>query len=300
MPRDYYSSLVRSIQRCACEFPEDRISLYVTARNELLHFLEGQSINGAVREQELRAFEAAVDKIEFESVHPSEIVNAGSSIEILRPVSSRCDGLIRLKRSARLSRAGIFGLLTTAAIIVLSSTYLIVAWRLPEVSVASKPRSEVRLSDSSGSLVWPRPATYGVYALTENHLLDLSPLATKFPKHVIPPPILVDLTKITRLATGRAQFVIFKVDMEKNAPVEALVRLMTPTMPPSSPEQIQYWAVSNIAYEMKVSPVEGNAAMMLAQPKIVDFVFPSGRYVLVIKSTGYAFTIQSTSGTLQN
>ena len=51
------------------------------------------------------------------------------------------------------------------------------------------------------------------------------------------------------------------------------------------------WAVRGVAYAMKVAPVQGNPEMIVIRPQTDDFVFPAGRYALVLKALAYDFTV---------
>jgi hypothetical protein len=42
---------------------------------------------------------------------------------------------------------------------------------------------------------------------------------------------------------------------------------------------------------MKVAPIDGHRAMLLVRPPVADFAFPAGRYVLLLKSVAYDFSI---------
>ena len=48
------------------------------------------------------------------------------------------------------------------------------------------------------------------------------------------------------------------------------------------------WRIRDKSYEFKVSPIEGNREMFVAQP---DGVLPAGRYALVLNGYGYDFTV---------
>ena len=51
------------------------------------------------------------------------------------------------------------------------------------------------------------------------------------------------------------------------------------------------WTIRDTSYEMKVAPVDGNRAMLLVRPAAADFLFPAGRYALVLKSVPYDFSV---------
>ena len=45
------------------------------------------------------------------------------------------------------------------------------------------------------------------------------------------------------------------------------------------------------SYQMRVAPLADNPEMIALHPDPPDFVFPAGRYVLVLKDVGYDFTV---------
>ena len=50
------------------------------------------------------------------------------------------------------------------------------------------------------------------------------------------------------------------------------------------------WRVRSKSYKFKVSPLEGRNEMIVVQPN-PGFVFPPGRYALVLNGIGYDFTV---------
>ena len=51
------------------------------------------------------------------------------------------------------------------------------------------------------------------------------------------------------------------------------------------------WTIRNVSYDFRVAPVSENSEMLLIRPENPDFVFPAGRYGLVIKGQAYDFTV---------
>jgi hypothetical protein len=43
------------------------------------------------------------------------------------------------------------------------------------------------------------------------------------------------------------------------------------------------WTIRNMSYELRVAPLSEGSEMLMVRPENVDFVFPTGRYALVIK-----------------
>ena len=51
------------------------------------------------------------------------------------------------------------------------------------------------------------------------------------------------------------------------------------------------WAIRSNTHELRVGPVPENPEMLLLRPDDPDFVFPAGRYGVVLKGQAYDFTV---------
>ena len=51
------------------------------------------------------------------------------------------------------------------------------------------------------------------------------------------------------------------------------------------------WTIRNISYDFRVAPLGEGSDMLVITPESEDFVFPAGRYGLVVKGQAYDFTI---------
>jgi hypothetical protein len=51
------------------------------------------------------------------------------------------------------------------------------------------------------------------------------------------------------------------------------------------------WSVRGIAFDFRVAPLGDSPEMLVMRPDQSDFVFPAGRYGLVIKGQAYDFTV---------
>jgi hypothetical protein len=146
-------------------------------------------------------------------------------------------------------------------------------------------------------LPFPTPRTYGVYAGSPGQLFELEQLPIKVPD----PRVLVsaEITKPSRVTTpADLSFVVFRRDLANIALQTATVRVVArvqrstkfvegkPTIVPLD----GIWRIRSKAYEFKVSPLEGHNEMVVIQPN-PGFVFPPGRYALVLNGFGYDFTV---------
>ncbi|MDH6263357.1 hypothetical protein [Bradyrhizobium sp. BR13661] len=147
---------------------------------------------------------------------------------------------------------------------------------------------------------FPIPGDYGVYALNNGALEELEVLSEQVPdKRIAMSTPIMQPSRII-LPDGRAKFIVYRRDLANNAPERVDVRVVAqvtrahmfdakgkPTTAPVSGA----WNIRNITFAFRVRPLPGNAEMLLIQPESADFSLKPGRYVLVLKSQGYDFTI---------
>lgn len=147
---------------------------------------------------------------------------------------------------------------------------------------------------------FPLPSDYGVYALSNGALSELSVLSEQVPDKRIAMSTPINRPGNTVLADGKVKFVIYRRDLAGNAPervevrvVARVVRALTfdPKGKPSLLPVSDAWNIRNISYELRVRPVPSNPEMLLVQAEKPDFSLPAGRYVLVLKGQGYDFTV---------
>ena len=162
----------------------------------------------------------------------------------------------------------------------------------PALSAKATPRSGV--SDI------PLPSSYGVYALSEGKLtaLDLFPL--KIPDSRVAMSALISTPSQAHLAAGPLQFVVYRRDLASDSPDRVAVRVVAqvkraltfgPGGNPSYTNVEQSWVVRSNSYDMSVTPVADNPAMVVIRPQKAEFVLPAGRYALVVKKEAYDFTV---------
>ena len=51
------------------------------------------------------------------------------------------------------------------------------------------------------------------------------------------------------------------------------------------------WTIRNVSYDFRVAPLSEGSEMLMIRPENADFVFPAGRYGLVIKGQAYDLTV---------
>jgi hypothetical protein len=147
---------------------------------------------------------------------------------------------------------------------------------------------------------FPLPATFGVYALSDDRLSELKLLPGKVPDQRVAMSAAINSPSQTLVARGDAKFIVFRRDAASNAPDNAQVRVIarvTRAMGVDSSgraikSQVQdSWVIRAIAFPYKLGPIEGHPEMYLIQSDTPDLVLAPGRYALVIKGQGFDFTV---------
>jgi hypothetical protein len=153
---------------------------------------------------------------------------------------------------------------------------------------------------STGSLPFPLPNDYGVYALNNSKLSELYLLPEQVPDKRVAMSTPVSLPSRTTLPDGKAKFVVFRRDIANSAPERMEVRVVARVVraltfdakgKASFVPVSDAWNIRNVSYEFRVRPLPGNPEMLMAQSEDANFVLPAGRYVLALKNQGYDFTV---------
>src|SRR5262245_17151983 len=150
------------------------------------------------------------------------------------------------------------------------------------------------------SLGFPLPTVYGIYAVSGGQLFELEPLVGRVPDQKVFMSTPVKMASRTVLPDGRAVFIIYRRDAANSAPERVSVRVVAKvlramtfnTAGHASTMNVQdTWTIRNISYDFRVAPFGEGSEMLMITPESEDFVFPAGRYGLVIKGQAYDFTI---------
>ena len=145
------------------------------------------------------------------------------------------------------------------------------------------------------------PTEYGAYAVVNGQLTELEPLPIKVPDSRVAISAPISAPSRTHFPTGQFQFVIFRRDLSNNAPDRVAVRVVAQVMRvltfdaagnAKTTNNGQSWVIRNNSYQMRVAPFGDNPEMIVICPDPADFVFPAGRYALVLKGVGYDFTVE--------
>ena len=146
----------------------------------------------------------------------------------------------------------------------------------------------------------PLPDAYGVYAVDNGKLHELEALPGRVPDPRVFMSTPVKTPSRTMLPDGRLSFIVFRRDLTTSAPDRVAVRVIAKVMRgmtfnsaagASLAKLDDQWAIRGTSYDLRVAPVKENSEMLLLRPENPDFVFPAGRYGLVLKGQAFDFSV---------
>jgi hypothetical protein len=146
----------------------------------------------------------------------------------------------------------------------------------------------------------PIPTEYGVYAIVNDSLAELDQLPLKVPDPRVAISAISSVPSRTHLPDGNVKFVVFRRDFATSAPDRVSARVVAQVVRvlafdsaghARTTEVDDAWVIRSKEYHMRLGPFGDNPEMVLIRPDADDFVYPAGRYVLVLKGVGYDFTV---------
>jgi hypothetical protein len=210
-------------------------------------------------------------------------------------------------------RGSIVAIVVVALLVVLDRQFDLLGHRTPP-AVAAAPTSQKNYAPQPPPLVHaqlpavppttssglPLPGVYGVYALSGGQLSELEPLVGRVPDQKVFMSTPVKTPSHTVLPDGRVAFIVYRRDIAANAPDRVAVRVVAKIMramtfntagQPNTVPLDDQWTIRSASYEFRVAPVSESPEMLMIRPDNPDFVFPAGRYGLVLKGQAYDFTL---------
>jgi hypothetical protein len=154
---------------------------------------------------------------------------------------------------------------------------------------------------SGAPVSFPRPTSYGVYAISDNRLIELQPARTT---SVDPRPgsqFRIVEPRRTVIASRTLAFVLFHRDLVSNVPEKVPLRIAARVARSmdfdSSGKAVmttpvtETWIVRDRGYTLRASPLGENAEMVMLRSEQPGFSFPSGRYELMLGRQAYDFVV---------
>jgi hypothetical protein len=313
MQQDYYSSLFKVITASARDNPQLRKRIYGLARTKLRQQLnrEVYRVAQADKARHMLALETAIEQIESDlaanAQHPHAIEGdvlspfKHTTINLFPPPSRPLLGselLYEIPTTSGQFRIVRWLVLPIAAVVAVSAAIYAVYGHVALDRANGDTHSALEISDDSTSPRSILPTAYGIYAVIDGRLIELEPLAVRVPDRGSIP--ILTATGRTKLVQGKVHFLAYRPDLANSAPEKVMVRgvAVAAEMQGAAPKRdgtavstSEQWNIRKISYDMKVAPVEGNAAMITIRAADANFSFPAGNYALVLKGTGYEFSV---------
>jgi hypothetical protein len=320
MLQEYYSALASVVLTVARDRPELRQKIYDVARSRLGEQLDwqAQKISPAERGRRLQELEAAIEQLEADLTKSSsqQPYDGGdglfySAVEKRVGLAPRERGLLsNTARKVQLGRErrprAILAARSTLPFVLAAvlgfAAYAIVERVAHQTDKANQADETIsRNSDGrTAGTEFTLPTAYGIYALINSRLIELTPLPIKVLDHSNMTSGLITSASRIKLPNGNVRFVVFNRDLVREIPEKILVRIIARIVPnasenrklPSTSEETNIlWTVRNVSYDMRVAPIAANPAMIVIRPTNPNFVFPPGRYALVLKGVPYHFAV---------
>jgi hypothetical protein len=148
---------------------------------------------------------------------------------------------------------------------------------------------------------FPRPAAYGIYAISDNRLIELEQVATAPVDPRTRATLAIAKPSRTVITDPKLTFVAYRRDLISSAPDKVPVRIAARIAKQmtfdgagkavTAPPPTETWLVRDQGYDLRVSPVRDSPEMVMLRPDGDDFSFPAGRYELVLGGQNYDFAI---------
>ena len=219
-------------------------------------------------------------------------------------------------RAAPLARAAVVAILAVLLCAVLYRQFGFFGRQAPQpfasVHKIEKPQTKLVVQASADDLQlpittprpqplgFPRPTVYGIYAVSGGQLHELEPLVGRVPDQRVFMSTPIRTVSRTVLPDGQIVFIVYRRDVASSAPERVTVRVIAKilramtfnTAGEANVGDVEdSWTIRNVSYEFRVAPLSESSEMLMIRPENVDFVFPAGRYGLVIKGQAYDFTV---------
>ena len=146
----------------------------------------------------------------------------------------------------------------------------------------------------------PLPQVYGIYAVSGGKLYELEPLPGRVPDRRVFMSAMITKPSRTIVPDGRISFLAYRRDLASAAPSRISVRVIAKvhramTFDPAGKVAVSAvdnsWAIRNVEYDLRVSPMNNNPEMILIKPESADFVLSPGRYGMVLNNIAYDFFV---------
>jgi hypothetical protein len=154
----------------------------------------------------------------------------------------------------------------------------------------------------TNTLPFPRPTVYGVYAIHDNQLTEVEQIQAAPVDPRTRGQLQITQPGRVRIAAAKLEFVVYLRDLVSNAPDKVQVRIAARIAhsmifdsngkPVVTTPATDTWLIrTDQGYDLRVSPLRESAEMVILRPENPEFLFPSGRYELMLSGLPYDFVV---------
>jgi hypothetical protein len=154
---------------------------------------------------------------------------------------------------------------------------------------------------AAAPVFFPRPTSYGVYAISDNRLIKLEQVhATPVDRRAGNQLQIVEPGRSV-ITPGTLTFVAFPRDLVSNSPEKVPLRIAARVARSMNFDSAgkavmttpatETWIIRDQGYNLRVSPLRENAEMVMLRSEDPEFSFPSGRYQLMLGGQAYDFVV---------
>jgi hypothetical protein len=145
-----------------------------------------------------------------------------------------------------------------------------------------------------------RPTDYGVYAVSNDSLIELQLLPGRTPDIRVAVSAALKVPSRALLPNGHPKFIVFRREVASNISDHAEVRIIAKVAREFSADTAgkkpgdgdDTWVIRNVAFPFRSSPLADNPDMYELHSEDPALELTPGRYALVLKSQSYDFSVE--------
>jgi hypothetical protein len=171
----------------------------------------------------------------------------------------------------------------------------------PAEALATGATAAIAPTAVAAAPAFPRPSAYGVYAISDNRLIELEQASTAPVDPRARTSLQIVKPSRTIITEPKLTFVAYRRDLTTNAPDKVPIRVAARIAKQmtfdgsgksvTAPPPTETWLIRDQGYDLRVSPMRESSEMVLLRPESEEFAFPPGRYELLLSGQAYDFVI---------
>ena len=303
--------------------PEDmRQAIYELARHKLQDQLP--DVNAEEKERTRRALETAIRGVEAFKEQDVGILAAGPRLQLNGPrTASSGDDVFYPKLIpqaepdskhvhtpwSHLRRTGVMIAILVAILVAVQQRERLLSFAHSPSKLEQKATIEERIAPLQAShhpVPAPSPAKpapllptdYGVYAVSNDALIGLSPFPGRPPDIRVAVSAAITAPRRAILPNGHPRFIVFRRDLASSITDRAEVRIVAKITREFAPGVVNKkpaddtWVMRNTSFPFRLSPVNDNPEMLELHSEDPALELTPGRYALVLKTQAYDFSVE--------